>query len=99
MGLRPVDGFYDSRDNSATGAFGHTYLWFPRLFEDPCFDQRRIDRWQALRAGPLATAHVDAIIDAIPPRSPSQSPPRTSPSGTPPTIRRGQAAGRRRSPT
>lgn len=39
-------------------------MWFPRLFDDLEFEQKYIDRWQALREGAFATAHLHAIIDA-----------------------------------
>ena len=39
-------------------------MWFPRLFDDIDFEQKYIDRWQELREGAFATAHLHAIIDA-----------------------------------
>ncbi len=38
-------------------------LWYARLFADPDFLQRYIDRWWELRRGPLANDAMDAIID------------------------------------
>ncbi len=38
-------------------------LWYPRLFADPDFAQYYVDRWWALRRGPLSNAAMDAIID------------------------------------
>ena len=38
-------------------------LWYGRLFEDPEFQQRYLDRWQELRRGELSTANIEAIID------------------------------------
>lgn len=40
------------------------YSWFRRLFEDPDFGQRYVDRWTELRAGVLATTNVLGRIDA-----------------------------------
>lgn len=40
-----------------------TRMWFGRLFSDANFHQRYIDRWQALRRGPLTTTNLLAIID------------------------------------
>jgi hypothetical protein len=39
-------------------------MWFPRLFDDINFEQKYIDRWQELREGAFATAHLHAIIAA-----------------------------------
>jgi len=41
------------------------YQWYRRLFEDPDFLQRYIDRWHELRQDVLATAHVLARVDAM----------------------------------
>jgi len=38
--------------------------WTDRLFEDPAFAARYIDRWQELREGALSDAALDAVIDA-----------------------------------
>ena len=38
-------------------------LWYRRLFADPDFLQLYIDRWWALRLGPMSNAAMDAIID------------------------------------
>jgi len=54
---------YDSRDDSTTGHFGQTYLWYPRLFTDPCFAQAVIDRWQEMRRGSWSNAALTALID------------------------------------
>jgi len=40
------------------------YSWFRRLFEDPDFGQRYVDRWGELRATLFATANMMARIDA-----------------------------------
>ena len=39
-------------------------MWFPRLFSDPDFEQRYIDRWQQLRSGAFSTDNLHAIIDS-----------------------------------
>jgi hypothetical protein len=41
------------------------YSWFRRLFEDPDFGQRYVDRWQQLRATVFATTNVLSRIDAL----------------------------------
>lgn len=48
-----------------TGAHQHgfTRLWYPRLFRDPDFLQRYIDRWWSLRSGPMSNDAMEAIID------------------------------------
>lgn len=44
---------------------GPHYRWFARLFEDPDFLQRYIDRWSELRSSVLATSNVLARVDAL----------------------------------
>src|SRR6185503_12876641 len=39
-------------------------LWYKRLFADPDFLQLYIDRWWALRLGPMSDAGMDGIIDS-----------------------------------
>jgi hypothetical protein len=41
------------------------YSWFRRLFEDPDFAQRYVDRWAQLRTNVFATSNVLARIDAM----------------------------------
>ena len=41
------------------------YSWFRRLFEDPDFGQRYVDRWQELRASVFATPNVLGRVDAL----------------------------------
>ena len=41
------------------------YLWFGRLFEDPDFEQKYIDRWGVLRTNVFATSNVLARVDEI----------------------------------
>jgi hypothetical protein len=41
------------------------YSWFRRLFEDPDFGQRYVDRWGELRTNVFATTNVLARIDAF----------------------------------
>jgi hypothetical protein len=40
------------------------YTWWGRLFEDPDFWQRWIDRYQELRRGAFSTNHLNALVDA-----------------------------------
>jgi hypothetical protein len=42
----------------------HTYAWWQPLFQDVEFRQTYVDRWHALRKGPLTTANVNALFDA-----------------------------------
>ena len=44
---------------------GKEYDWFARLFEDPDFLQRYIDRWAELRTTVFATSNVLARIDRL----------------------------------
>jgi hypothetical protein len=41
------------------------YSWFRRLFEDPDFDQKYVDRWGELRSGPFSTRSIHARIDEM----------------------------------
>jgi len=41
------------------------YTWFRRLFDDPDFGQRYVDRWSQLRTNVLATKKVLARMDEI----------------------------------
>ena len=41
------------------------YTWWNRLFLDPDFYQKYIDRWQELRVGALSRANMDSLIDAL----------------------------------
>jgi len=41
------------------------YSWFRRLFEDPAFGQRYVDRWAQLRTDVLATRTVLARVDEL----------------------------------
>jgi hypothetical protein len=41
------------------------YSWFRRLFEDPDFSQRYVDRWTELRATVFATSNLLARVDTI----------------------------------
>lgn len=44
---------------------GPHYKWFARLFEDPDFLQRYIDRWAELRQSVFATSNVLAQVDRL----------------------------------
>ena len=41
------------------------YIWWGRMFTDPDFWQKWIDRYEDLRAGMLSTNHIYADIDAL----------------------------------
>ena len=41
------------------------YTWYERLFEDPDFLQRYIDRWAELRSNIFATANILALVDRL----------------------------------
>src|SRR5207244_8407548 len=41
------------------------YLWFGRLFEDPDFTQKSIDRWAALRTNVFSTSNILARVHQI----------------------------------
>jgi hypothetical protein len=41
------------------------YSWFRRLFEDPDFAQRYVDRWGALRTNQFAIVKINARIDQM----------------------------------
>jgi hypothetical protein len=41
------------------------YSWFRRLFEDPDFGQRYVDRWAQLRTNVFATDRILARVDAM----------------------------------
>jgi hypothetical protein len=44
---------------------GNGVRWWPRLFTDPDFWQRWIDRWTALRTNVLTTSHIYAVMDSL----------------------------------
>ena len=41
------------------------YSWFRRLFEDPDFEQRYVDRWNELRTNQFSVANICARIDQL----------------------------------
>ena len=41
------------------------FTWWNRLFRDPDFYQKYIDRWQELRTGALSRANLEATIDSL----------------------------------
>ncbi len=62
----------DGRDNNPQSWHGtgdgtdyHRYVWWNRLFEDPDFWQKYIDRWYELRRGSFSTENLDATIDTM----------------------------------
>ena len=40
-------------------------LWYGRLFDDPDFMQKYIDRWQSLRGGPLSKANMEDVMHSL----------------------------------
>jgi hypothetical protein len=62
----------DGRDNETNTWNGipdstnfFTFGWWEKLFEDPEFRQLYVDRWHALRRGPLATAEFHGVLDGF----------------------------------
>ncbi|MBK1816435.1 lamin tail domain-containing protein [Luteolibacter yonseiensis] len=60
----------DNRDADPTGWRGtgdatyyFNYSWWQWLFQDVEFRQVYVDRWHAMRKGPLATENVNAVLD------------------------------------
>ena len=49
-----------SGTNGGTGV-----RWWPRLFTDPDFWQRWIDRWAEVRSQILTTSHINAVADGL----------------------------------
>ena len=61
-GLSSTDG----RDaNPAVWGDFYNHWWFPRLFSDPDFYQRSIDRWVELRRTHFSPTSVNALIDTL----------------------------------
>ncbi len=60
-------GSTDGRDSSpkAWGPNFFTAYWFPRLFKDPDFLQKWIDRYAELRRGELSITNLYAIVDQM----------------------------------
>ncbi len=48
-----------------TQLYDGEYLWFSRLFEDPDFEQKYIDRWGGLRTNVLAASNILARVDEL----------------------------------
>jgi hypothetical protein len=60
-----------SGSTSGTLFFRADQLWYPRLFADPSYLREHIDRWYALRRGPLANAAMAGLIDEQAARMPA----------------------------
>ena len=60
-------GSTDGRDSNPRtwGANFFTAYWWPRLFTDPDFTQRWIDRYQELRLGVLSTTNLFLRLDGL----------------------------------
>jgi hypothetical protein len=41
------------------------YIWWDRLFEDPDFWQKYVDRWFELRRGPFSNEGIRSLIDSM----------------------------------
>lgn len=52
-----------SGSTSDTLYFRADQLWYPRLFADPAYLREHIDRWYALRRGPLSNPAMATLID------------------------------------
>ena len=63
--MGPVWDYDLAYRSTATSDLGlnRNRLWYGRLWQDREFEQRYIDRWQALRAGPLSHDGIHALID------------------------------------
>lgn len=63
----PWDSDYDSYAGNPRASLRHRAdrLWYRRLFQDDDFMQCYIDRWQALRDGPLSAANMESLIDGF----------------------------------
>jgi hypothetical protein len=60
------DGAGTFTGNPSTGLMNNAdRMWYERLFGDPDFMQRYIDRWQRLRDGPLSSANMEQILDGL----------------------------------
>ncbi len=61
-------GSDDGRDANPSSWVNIEYFftlgWWGHVFRDPDFVQAWVDRWQQLRAGPLAQANLNAVADA-----------------------------------
>ena len=62
----------DGRDNNPQSWHGTgdgtdylNYIWWDRLFEDPDFWQKYVDRWFELRQGPFSTENINFLIDSM----------------------------------
>ncbi|MBA7476869.1 hypothetical protein ES707_12265 [subsurface metagenome] len=62
----------DGRDNNPESWHGTgdgtdylNYIWWDRLFEDPDFRQKYIDRWFELRRGQFSTENINTLIDSM----------------------------------
>jgi hypothetical protein len=58
QGWNPEGWYWPQLDDSE-------YLWFGRLFEDPDFLQKYIDRWAVLRTNVFATSNILTRVDEL----------------------------------
>ena len=63
--MGPVWDYDLAYKSTATSSLGlnRDRLWYTRLWQDPDFEQRYMDRWQELRAGPMSDEAIHARID------------------------------------
>ena len=63
--MGPVWDYDLAYKSNATSSLGlnRDRLWYTRLWQDPDFEQRYMDRWQELRAGPMSDEAIHARID------------------------------------
>ena len=57
-GYNPANWYWPQLDD-------RQYSWFRRLFEDPDFGQRYVDRWAELRASVFVTSNLHTRIDQL----------------------------------
>jgi hypothetical protein len=62
---RDFDPFVWRATTGDTGTDFFNYTWWGRMFTDPDFWQKWIDRYEDLRGGMLSTNHIYADIDAL----------------------------------
>jgi hypothetical protein len=57
-GYEPSGWYHETLDD-------RQYSWYPRLFEDPDFGQRRVDRWAELRRDLFSTGRLLKRVDEL----------------------------------
>ena len=61
------DNDFDTYTGSPSANLKHRAdrLWYRRLFDDPDFTQKYVDRWQSLRAVTLSDANMETVMDDL----------------------------------